>query len=698
MNMNQKILRKYVVPVVVLWAMHVQAFSQVALSEWIVRAGDKGWDVVNGIAADTAGNIIITGSIADTSSLSKNGSPALNSAGSSFLSKYDTSGKLLWNKRINGPEPGYGCLLAVDNANRILLAGKGYLPGSKPSKPSIKTSSFFLSCLDENGESRWSRSFSGTNLDFLSAISLDPFTGDILITGYFHDTLSVDSQKLVSAGKTDAFLLRFSSSGELQKAISFGGKGSDRISCALFNSKGNMVVAGTFQRKVAFTKKLVLSLQNPSETGVFVATFSPEGACLSARIIGSGRKALLSELLFQDNRYYLSGSFSDILSMDGMSLSSKGGDDIFLACLDTAMDLRWVKQVAGERKEHAGGLTISHGHIILTGSYASSLHIDNHEFPYIKKGSDVFVLAIDTTGRLNWIRTFGGKSDEFPRAILAGANGYLYVPGSYRDTLKVGANEITSAGNEDLFIARIEDCSEKAPKFKNPETFCKGDQITLDAGPGYSNYNWNNGQSLERKFVVDEPGLYSLELSAPNGCIVFDTISVNANKAPEVFIGNDTTISDTSILVLNAGGPYKSYTWSNGSKSRTMVVRGYELPEKVNRIAVQVTNAEGCTGYDEMVVSVEKSKPNAISALLDETCVLFPNPVQDKLTVYFTADFENLEVQIFNQLGTRIGSRMVSEYKAGTQMVFDLDTYAPGFYTVAFHCAGGFASKKIVLQ
>ncbi len=53
-----------------------------------------------------------------------------------------------------------------------------------------------------------------------------------------------------------------------------------------------------------------------------------------------------------------------------------------------------------------------------------------------------------------------------------------------------------------------------------------GSSITLDAGPGFSLYNWNNGQSFTRFFTVTGSGTYFIKITDQYGCSGSDTIKV----------------------------------------------------------------------------------------------------------------------------------------------------------------------------
>jgi hypothetical protein len=275
---------------------------------------------------------------------------------------------------------------------------------------------------------------------------------------------------------------------------------------------------------------------------------------------------------------------------------------------------------------------------------------------------------------------------------------YIYITGSYRDTLNVGEKSIQSNGEEDIFIARLENCNQIAPKFKTPELLCEGKNITLDAGPGFVSYNWNDGMSRISSLTVDKGGFYTLELVSKNGCTIYDTIEVNEIPVPDVFIGNDTTIADTSFLVLHAGKKFTDYLWSNGRKDSVNVIRGFDYGEGKNLIWVKIHDKNGCEGYDEIFVTFFKTVKSAASQFLENNCFVYPNPTDDNLKVYLTTSLKTLDLTLYNQLGVEVATRSITGYKKDATVIFSLGSLSPGLYTLIIRAEDGFATKKIVLQ
>ncbi len=133
--------------------------------------------------------------------------------------------------------------------------------------------------------------------------------------------------------------------------------------------------------------------------------------------------------------------------------------------------------------------------------------------------------------------------------------------------------------------------------------FCAGDSATLQATPGFRQYNWN-GVAGSNQLVVHTPGSYEITGFTADGCKARDTLIVqDFYPLPNVDLGSSTDICFGQKLVLNAGTGYSQYSWSNGSTSQTITV------DAVGSYSVEVINQDGCHGYDTILIRSILSSP-----------------------------------------------------------------------------------------
>ncbi|MFA5419788.1 MAG: hypothetical protein WC341_15150, partial [Bacteroidales bacterium] len=637
------------------------AYSQVALSEWAIHTGNSGCDIVNATTCDSAGNLYLTGSLSDTLSKTVSDNAALNFMKYLFLSKYDTTGKLTWAKSISGINPEYGSLLTINSEDKLIVAcGSSQVKKGKKTNP--KKYTFYLSCLDTSGTGLWTVQFTGTNIDYLTSITISKKNNDILLGGYFYDTLTIQDKQLVSNGKADAFLLCFHSDGKLRYSFSFGGKDDDRINALLARDDGSLILAGNHQRKITLPDNLVLENTSLHYKGVFLATLDETGKMVKAKNFCTGKNVQVVALAGHGNNVYFACNFSDYLTFENQNIASAGSEDICIFSLGTDFSLKWNKQIGSLRNDRVSSMVENENEIIFSGSFSDTLSIGNLLLHSTGIGNDIFVASLNKVGDILWVKQMGGNADDYPKTLTLSPQKYIYLSGSFRKQMDISGRMIFSSGEEDIFTVRIEHCNAKMPHFRNPEVLCGGSSLTLDAGNGFISYKWNNGESREQTFMIQKGGNYPLELQNKNGCLINDTVHVLEVTPPEISLGNDTTISGEQWLYLHPEGEYAAWEWSNGAKDSVIILKADECFEGPNYIWVNVTNTNGCTGYAGLTVNVIKNVTNTVDRELAEACTLFPNPNNSQFTLYLAKDYDRVEIIIHDPLGKNVYRQVITNH------------------------------------
>lgn len=213
---------------------------------WAKHAGGTGDEGIDGIKIDGAGNSYVIGGFGIaagagemiTFRLGEANPIALSSQGSGdvFIAKYDLNGNLLWVKQAGGE--GFDDIegLAVDPlGNAFVLGSFGNIFGSPfgdilgnsitidhgGGNPTILNSAglrdLYIAKFDQNGNLLWARSDGGLGDEESADISVDGL-GHSYATGFFTGSAifgsgEVNQTTLPSAGGTDFFIAKFSTSG-----------------------------------------------------------------------------------------------------------------------------------------------------------------------------------------------------------------------------------------------------------------------------------------------------------------------------------------------------------------------------------------------------------------------------------------------------------------------------------------------------
>jgi len=169
---------------------------------FIQQFGSNLDDIGRGLAFDSSGNVLITGSTGGSM-------PGNTSFGGLdvFLAKFSSSGILLFIGQFgsNLDDIGYG--IAVDSSGNVLMTGAA--GGSMPGNTSFGGVDVFLARSDTSGVLRIQQF--GSNLDDIGyGLAIDS-SASVFITGSTGGILGVNSK-----GQLDAFLVKFNSAGVKQ--------------------------------------------------------------------------------------------------------------------------------------------------------------------------------------------------------------------------------------------------------------------------------------------------------------------------------------------------------------------------------------------------------------------------------------------------------------------------------------------------
>lgn len=151
-----------------------------------------------------------------------------------------------------------------------------------------------------------------------------------------------------------------------------------------------------------------------------------------------------------------------------------------------------------------------------------------------------------------------------------------------------------------------------------PDVSTCGSSVLVDAGSGFSTYTWSNGGTTQTQTVTSNDTL-SVIVVDPNGCVMYDTISIELNPSPVVNLGPNITQCGGSAT-LNAGNPGALYFWSNNTSSQTTTV------STSGTYFVNVLTQAGCPGSDTIVVTINNQP---VVNLGPDTSICLANVILD---------------------------------------------------------------------
>jgi len=124
------------------------------------------------------------------------------------------------------------------------------------------------------------------------------------------------------------------------------------------------------------------------------------------------------------------------------------------SCYNLFGQSNWVKRAGGASTDLANGLwSDADRNVFITGSISGQARFFKTEV-FSRGGGDIYVTKYNSNGIPIWIKTFGGKLDDFANSITGDPEGNLYVTGIFTDTAKFDNITLTTRGT-DIFVLKL---------------------------------------------------------------------------------------------------------------------------------------------------------------------------------------------------------------------------------------------------
>ncbi|MGA9378170.1 MAG: SBBP repeat-containing protein, partial [Phormidium sp.] len=242
-------------------------------------------------------------------------------------------------------------------------------------------------------------------------------------------------------------------------AKGFGGTGHDAGNDIVTDSSSNITyiyTTGTFYDSATFG---IMTLTSQGSGDIFVTKQDRYGNVAWAKSFGGGQRDMgLSIVTDSSGNLYTTGSFGGTATFGNTTLTSQGGTDIFVTKLDNSGNVAWAKSFGDTNNDTSYSIASdSSGNLYTTGGFQGSATFGNTTLT--SKGSDdIFVTKLDSRGNVAWAKSFGGAgtgSDD-GRSISTDNSGNTYVTGTFQTSATFGNTTLTSKGNVDIFVTKLD--------------------------------------------------------------------------------------------------------------------------------------------------------------------------------------------------------------------------------------------------
>lgn len=428
---------------------------------WSKRFGDGTTQTVTDVAVDNADNIFVVGSFLGTLDFGKNQTWVSAGDYDAFLAKLDPDGNPLWSLRFGGTGPDRIESLSLTSQGDPVVAGSyggGFSIGMTNITHAGGLDGFILRFSGADGSLVWNRHFGDTQNQRCAAVSVDTSKDDVYCFGDFSGTVDFGSQMFTSSGLEDLFAARYDSSGMFFAALRSGDPAGQTARSMVVNPSAIVYAAAKFDGKLDWG-----NVTSSGQGDVFLGQFANNGGISWASRMGDTNTQQPNGLTLvgATGGVALVGDFEGATDFGGKAISSKGGFDAFVARVNAAGMVSWIRTIGdGDPKAVADDqyatdvAAMDDGTLFVTGYAAGTVNFGNGLISG-PGDTDFYVLRLDPMGQTMWSLRSGSDNSQFGRAIALSGKNELVVAGDFRNTLDLGNGPLVSAGSNDIFVAKL---------------------------------------------------------------------------------------------------------------------------------------------------------------------------------------------------------------------------------------------------
>lgn len=325
--------------------------------------------------------------------------------------------------------------------------------------------------------------FGSSYFDNLQGLAIDN-SNEVLITGAFMSTIDFDPSQAVanleSAGSSDVFIAKMSTSGNLVWAKKFGGAMDNFNLGIVTDSQKNIYSVGQFMGTVNFnpgagTSNLTSTLSGSYYSlDISISKLDSNGNFVWAKKVGGiGDDNATAVTVDNSGKVYITGYFNNTVDFDpgsgvfNLSASGPSGtSDIYVLKLDSDGSFLWAKSFTSIGYNTAEAIkTDASGNVYFTGSFSNTVDFDPNSgvMQLTAAGDsglpDAFVTKLDSNGNLLWAKSFSGTNFDNAKSLAIDSSNNVIVAGTFNGTVDFdpssSVHNLTSQGQTDIFVAKL---------------------------------------------------------------------------------------------------------------------------------------------------------------------------------------------------------------------------------------------------
>lgn len=434
-------------------------YSQVIEQLQQFKVGANENDVAHDVICMPDGGYIVAGN--SNSGISGDKATLGYGADDIWVVRIDSQGNIIDEVVLGGTgNDNVSCILML-SSNRILVAGTSDSPFSG-TKHAINygSSDYWLVILNVNELSDIiSQKTFGGNQDETLATVLIKDSSELIICGNSNSSTSGDKSEN-SLGGDDFWMVKtnligFDSIGGVAWENTVGGAGSDQLRDGATFSNNKYIVGGYSNSDISGDKT-----EPAMAFDYWVVIFDSGGNILSQHTFGGNGSDFLYHLFVDSqNKIVLSGSsYSDLSGNKDENNFTSGQLDYWVLAIDSSGAIQWQNTITADQSDFLYAETIElndYGYLIAGESFSGNTAGGDKES--LNYGaSDAWIVLLDEIGDIKAQYALGGSSYEQIRTMKMDSIGSVIIAGSSSSDSSILINENSYNESNDYWIFKVQ--------------------------------------------------------------------------------------------------------------------------------------------------------------------------------------------------------------------------------------------------
>lgn len=283
--------------------------------------------------------------------------------------------------------------------------------------------------------------------------------------GTYETALALDNgSHTLSGGNKNMFVTKMTPDGN-NVAWLYGSVGPNNTygKGAGVDANGNIYVAGSFNISTHFGNQQIWSTGNSNYDG-YIVKYNGNGNVQFAMNVGGLANDYINDIyVCADGDFHVTGSFEGSMTIQGQTVTSGEGSNIFVARFNSDGSLRWVRSIGNDQHEAGTSIVVDFAeNTYVSGNYQGTLIFDGDVIADRAATNDIFIAQYDMNGNFRWARTISGQGRETDGGLDIDQSEFVIHTGTFenaavvRTTFGTTLHTYTSAGGTDGFIQKFD--------------------------------------------------------------------------------------------------------------------------------------------------------------------------------------------------------------------------------------------------